>query len=133
MITAVDSNILIDIFLKDKTFAVPSKEALIKSLEDGSVIACGVVLVEAMTYFPSVDIFFESMSVLGVQSQGISKSTFVEAGQSWQLYKQRGGSKNRVVADFIIGAHALVECDRLLTRDRGFYRQYFKKLKVIGP
>ena len=39
----------------------------------------------------------------------------------------------RPVADLLVGAHALLQADRLLTRDRGFYRDYFRGLKVIEP
>ena len=48
-------------------------------------------------------------------------------------YRQRGGNRSRTVADFLIGAHAMMQCDALVTRDAGFYRDYFKGLKVIVP
>ena len=39
----------------------------------------------------------------------------------------------RAVPDFLIGAHALLQCSGLITRDAGFFRDYFKGLKVIVP
>jgi predicted nucleic acid-binding protein len=63
----------------------------------------------------------------------ISMPAFALAGNVWKDYRSQGGSRSRMVADFLIGAHAQIECDRLLTRDRGFYRKYFKGLKVIEP
>ena len=48
-------------------------------------------------------------------------------------YRSRGGTRLRTVPDFIVGAHALLQCSALITRDAGFFRDYFKGLKVIVP
>ena len=63
----------------------------------------------------------------------MSANATLLAGGFWQEYRKKGGLKTRVVADFLIGAHALTQCDCLLTRDRGFYRKYFNNLKIIDP
>jgi hypothetical protein len=59
------------------------------------------------------------------------------AGQLWRRAhagrRKSAARVNRVVADFLIGAHALKQADALLTRDRGFYRVYFKGLRVVEP
>ncbi|MBN2124195.1 MAG: hypothetical protein JW821_07875 [Deltaproteobacteria bacterium] len=46
---------------------------------------------------------------------------------------KRGAKRDRIVADFLIGAHALLKADRLPTRDRGFYKDYFKNLVICDP
>ena len=52
---------------------------------------------------------------------------------AWGEHHRQGGRRDRVVADFLIGVHASTEADRLLTRDRGFYRKYFAGLNVLAP
>ncbi|MGH8875259.1 MAG: type II toxin-antitoxin system VapC family toxin [Acidimicrobiia bacterium] len=54
-------------------------------------------------------------------------------GEAWGRYRRRAGQRRRLVADFLIAAHALHHADRLLTRDRGFYRSYFEDLEVLDP
>ena len=47
--------------------------------------------------------------------------------------RRQAGPTRRSVPDFLIGAHALLQCGGLITRDAGFFRDYFKGLKVIVP
>ncbi len=46
----------------------------------------------------------------------------------WRTYRQRGGKRTRILADFLISAHAQKQATRLLSRDRGFYRNLFPSL-----
>lgn len=45
--------------------------------------------------------------------------------------KSAGGSPRRLVTDFLIGAHALVSADRLITGDARFFGETFPGLSVI--
>jgi len=42
-----------------------------------------------------------------------------------------GGSTKRLLADFVIAAHALLQADRLMTRDANRYAQDFPSLRLI--
>lgn len=56
-----------------------------------------------------------------------------QAGHVWDRYRKAGGRRTRIMADFLIGAHAAFGADQFITRDRGFYRRHFTQLTIIDP
>jgi predicted nucleic acid-binding protein len=46
------------------------------------------------------------------------------AGRAFRQYRARGGNRSRVLADFLIGAHAATEGMTLITRDRGYAKHF---------
>ena len=52
---------------------------------------------------------------------------------AYALYRRRGGSRQKPLPDFFIGAHAAASNLSVLTRDPKPYQSYFAKLKVISP
>ena len=78
----------------------------------------------------------EALTVLeemSIRFSPIESKSALRAGEMQRRYRQRGGAQARAVPDFLVGAHALLQCDGLITRDDAFYRQYFKGLKLIVP
>ena len=133
MITAVDTNVLLDIFGADATHGIRSANALRHCLREGALVACEAVWTETAVAFPGERHFLDAMRVIGVTFSPLEETAALRASASWRLYRSRGGKRERVVADFLIGAHALIQCDRILTRDRGFYRDYFRELTIVDP
>ena len=133
MITAVDSPVLIDIFEPDPTFGPRSREALREAITDGGVIACEMVWAEVVATFPSATEAERAMHQLGIDFSPVGVAAAVAAGVAWRSYRRGGGPRTRLIADFLVGAHAKLQADRLLTRDRGFYRTHFKELRVMDP
>lgn len=133
MITAVDSNVLLDVFGADPTYGERSRGALRRALNEGSLIACEVVFAEVAASFPTGAAAAEAMGQLHVAFSAIDQAAALAAGGTWKTYRRRGGRRERVIADFLIGAHALASADRLLTRDRGYYRVGFPRLKLVDP
>jgi predicted nucleic acid-binding protein len=133
VITAIDTSVLLDVFAADPTFGLASRDEVRRSLAEGGIVACDVVWAEVAAWFPSSDHAQEAMDRLGVGFSALGSAASLAAGGAWRSYRQRGGRRERVVADFLIGAHATVQAERLLTRDRGFYRTYFSDLTVLDP
>lgn len=133
MITAVDTNILIDIFGADKIFGEQSAKILRQCIQEGNVCACEIVWTETATVFPNRAAFNNAIEMLGIEFSTMQQDSAIAAANAWRHYRQAGGKRDRVVADFLIGAHAMTQCNRLLTRDRGFYRKYFSILTILDP
>ena len=133
MITAVDTSVLIDVFGADARFGPRSAAALRTCLNEGALLACDVVWAETRAAFPDEESFMRAMQGLGITFSALTQMAAAAAGVACKSYRAAGGKRDRVVADFLIGAHASVQCDRLLTRDRGYYRKNFASLRVFDP
>ena len=133
MITAVDTSVLLDIFFDEPAFRPLSLTALRACLAAGPVVACDVVWAEVRAVFGDDDAAARALAGFPVGYAAIDAGSATRAGAAWGAYRRGGGPRDRVVADFLIGAHALEQADRLLTRDRGFHRRAFGGLVIVDP
>ena len=133
MITAVDTSVLLDVFTADPKFGLASKASLKQCLAQGRVIVCAAVLAEVASAVAAADAARLAVERLAIDFEAMSAQAAWLAGEAFRRYRRRGGKRDRVIADFLIGAHARVHAERLLTRDRGFHRTYFEGLVVLDP
>ncbi|HET7264767.1 MAG TPA: type II toxin-antitoxin system VapC family toxin [bacterium] len=148
MTVAVDSNVLFDLLLDDPEHADASRTALLSAARSGPVVICPVVYAELTAHFAHAGDLDRFLGDAGVQMTGFEPESLVSAGDAWKRYRRRAKEqprdrcphcrraivpRRRVITDFLIGGHAMVQASRLLTRDRGYYRTYFPRLAVVDP
>jgi predicted nucleic acid-binding protein len=133
MITAVDTNILLDILVPNEDFYEASADALQHSAANGSLVIGDIVYAELCNFFDTqreCDAFLESIEI---RVQASTREASFHASRAWRIYRQQGGKRTRILADFLIGAHAQKQATRLLSRDRGFYGKLFPSLELYDP
>jgi predicted nucleic acid-binding protein len=133
MITAVDTNVLVDVIGADPAFGPSSREALRAAAHAGALIASEVVWAETSAWYRSEQEAAEALDRLRIRLVPMRAKASIAAGVAWGAYRRAGGKRERVIADFLIGAHARVHADQLLTRDDGFFRSRFQGLKILDP
>lgn len=157
MITAVDTNILLDVLIPGEAWADSSKRLLESHLCKGRMIICEVVFSELAAGFGSEPDLRHFLEDTGIQLIRSGEEALFLAGSRWAQYTRKGprnpfscagcghafsatcpkckavvARRFRVLGDFQVGAHALAHANCLLSRDLGTYRTYFKDLKVLG-
>ncbi|WP_343629810.1 type II toxin-antitoxin system VapC family toxin [Roseateles sp.] len=143
---AVDSSVLIDL-LGDAPGADAAEAALRLALSSGPVVLCDVVLTEVTAGLGHGSEVMDALEEMGLRFLAIDQRAAIRAGEMQRKFKQRLAEKaagktaasgtpdaaSKAMPDFLVGAHAMLQCEGLITRDQGFFRDYFKGLKVIVP
>lgn len=132
MITAIDTSVLLDIFLPDKAHVERSASLLRYAYDEGALAISHLVYAELVPQFDERATLEHALAKLNIQTLGLDDEIAYLAGQKWKEYRAVGGTRERILSDFIIGAHAMLRADRFLTRDRGFYRTYYPTLNYLG-
>jgi predicted nucleic acid-binding protein len=133
VITTIDSSVVLDILGADPIHGPGSLRALGDAQELGVVLACDVVWAEVGAYFPDPASVADALDGLDIRFAAIDPEVAAAAGRVWLGYRRRGGGRDRMLPDFLIGTHAWMRADRFLTRDRGFYREYFRRARIVDP
>ena len=130
---AADSSVLIDVIAGSDDASAASAEAVRQALRVGPVVLSEVALAEVCTAFQGGSEVLRFLEELGIRFDAMEAKSALRAGEMQRRYRQRGSNRTRTVADFLIGSHAMMQCDGLITRDAGFYRDYFKGLRIVVP
>jgi len=127
----VDTNVLVDIISDDPQFAEASILALEKCSENGILVINPVIYGEVGAICDSLEELDSLLPVDVFRRDELMWEASFLAGQAFRRYRKNKGQKKRVLADFLIGAHASVAGFGLITRDNG-YAKYFQ-LELLNP
>lgn len=133
MRTAVDTNMISALWSNDPA-AIAISDALCEAKESGAVLMCGVVYGELLAYPGATEKFIQSFCVkTGVTIDfKLQDAVWTEAGRRFAArgWKAMGTGPKRLLADYLVGAHALLQAERLMTLDADRYRQDFPELSI---
>lgn len=151
MIITVDSNILLSIFAKDSLY--DQAAGLLEQYSPHEYIINDVIYLELAVHFGGLKKLNQVLNMLEVTLLAEEQKNHASTLGSWIAYLKnrkyqcpdcgksarpvcsKCGStikvRQRILADFMIGAFAQTNSDGILTFDTRYYRSYFPKLHIL--
>jgi predicted nucleic acid-binding protein len=134
--TAIDTNVLSALWSNEPASANIPRQ-LGEAQNHGALLISPVVYAELLAYPKATESFVNGfLSGTGITVDfDVEGAVWVDAGRRFARYadqrrKSGHGDSKRLLADFLIGSHALLQADRLMSLDATRYRQYYPELKL---
>lgn len=138
MTTAIDTNVLVTLWDVEDTLHGPARRALEAAFEQGNLVILGAVYAELLAAPGRTEEFLDEFcEETGITVEwNVTEEVWRAAGVAFQGYaarrkRQKGTAPRRILADFLVGAHAMLNEYRLLTLDTGMYRAAFPRLELV--
>lgn len=132
METFVDSSVLLDLFTEDRRWLLWSQQQLTEAAQRGAIVLNAIVLAEIAPRFPRVETLRAALPSMAIIEQVPPAAAFL-AGHAHTDYRRARGTREAVLPDFLIGAHAAVTGRPLLTRDPRRIATYIPGATLIAP
>ena len=129
----VDSNVILDVFEDDPTWAEWSESTLDKYSATDRLYINSIVYAEVSVGFHRIEDLEAALNGADLTMMEIPKESLFLAAKAFVSYRRSGGMKISPLPDFFIGAHAAVAGLPLITRDETRYRTYFPTVELIRP
>jgi len=137
MTTAIDTNVVIALWDKNAALSSAAQTALEAAFNRGNLVVAAPVYAELLAAPGRTETFVNSFledTAIAIDWE-LGEPVWRSAGRAFQSYaqrrrKQRDSGARRILADFLIGAHAQTRGYRLLTLDERLYRASFPTLTI---
>ncbi len=129
----VDTNVLVDVTADDPIWAEWSQQRLLLAAARDQLGINDIVYAELSVGYQRAEDLDEMPAEAGIAVAPMPRMALFLAGKAFQRYRRAGGGRTGVLADFLIGAHAVISDSPLITRDARRYRSYFPGITLIAP
>jgi predicted nucleic acid-binding protein len=129
----VDTKVLVDVLQNDPQWADGSIAQMRAQASLHALVINPIIYAEVSLSFSTLEALDEVVATLALDLREVPRPALFLAAKAFAQYRRRGGSRQRVLPDFFIGAHATVEGWPLLTRDASRFRTCFPTFEVLAP
>jgi predicted nucleic acid-binding protein len=129
----VDTNILLDVLENDTRWGAWSQERLDSAIAVDTLAINPIIYSELSIAFERIEELESVISEGSLVVEPIPREALFLAGKVFLKYRKSRGTKQSVLPDFFIAAHAAVMQWPILTRDARRYRTYFPTVQLIAP
>jgi len=133
MATLIDTNVLVDLAVPSSNWHGWSRQRTIEAFDQGPVLINPIIYAEFSVRYRDIDEVDDALPEDAFRRENLPWPAAFAAAAAFRIYRKAGGQRERVLPDFLIGAHAAIRGYSLLTRDVKGYRSYFPSLDLITP